>query len=442
METRLNIEIMKISDIKPYRNNAKKHPPEQIDQIAESIALFGFNDPLAVWGAENVIIEGHGRYLAAKKMGIEEVPVIRLDHLSDEERRAYTLIHNQLTMNSGFDLDLLNEEMSNITMFDMGSFGFEYDPEETGEEKAEEDWYDVDESYDKPETSEKADLGVLYRLGDHFLMCGDATDGNAVMSLMGGNRISLFITDPPYNVAIGSKNASLEEFGKAGHCQTDILGDVGMTDDECSEQLWKPAFRNALAVADDRCSFYMTMPQGHTHMKMAEAMSEAGWQVKHELIWVKNVATFSLGRLDYEYKHEPILYGWNKKHAFYGKGYRDSIFEDALPDIENMKKEEMKELLLKLFGEESSISVLRYDKPARSEMHPTMKPIPLFGKLISNSTQKGEAVLDLFGGSGTTLMACEQLGRRCFMMENDPHYCGVIIDRWEKFTGGKAEKVC
>lgn len=431
METRLQVETMKLADIKPYRMNAKKHPPEQIEQIVKSITEFGFDDPIAIWGPENVIVEGHGRYLACKKLGIDEVPIIRLDHLTDEQRRAYTLVHNQLTMNSGFDLDVLNLELSALGDFDMSAYGFDFDPDENGKEKAEDDFYDPDDAPDEPISLP----GDVWILGDHRLMCGDSTRSEDVLKLTGEEKMHLFLTDPPYNVAVGSRNAMLNEVAGGERIQENIDGDAGMTDEQAGEVLWKPAFENALAVARDDCAFYMTAPQGGTHMTMMFMMMEAGWQVKHELVWVKNCAVFSLGHLDYDYKHEPIFYGWNKSHKFYRDEYETTVFEEGIPDVDHMKKDEMKALLEKIFWSNVPTSVLKYDKPVKSDLHPTMKPIPLFGKLITNSTRKGENVLDLFGGSGTTMMACEQLGRRCFMMEKDPKYCDVILDRWTKLTG-------
>lgn len=431
METRLQVETMKLADIKPYRMNAKKHPPEQIEQIVKSITEFGFDDPIAIWGPENVIVEGHGRYLACKKLGIDEVPIIRLDHLTDEQRRAYTLIHNQLTMNSGFDLDVLELELSALGDFDMSAYGFDFDPDENGNEKAEDDFYDPDEAPDEPISL----TGDLWVLGNHRLMCGDSANYDDVAKLMGDERANLFLTDPPYNVAIGSKTQTIYEATGRSVVHEDIEGDVGMTDEQVRETLWRPSFENALAVATDDSAFYVSMPQGVTHYEIATAMKQAGWTVKHELVWVKNCAVFSLGRLDYDYKHEPILYGWNKSHRFFKDEYETSVFEDGIPDVDHMKKDEMKALLEKIFWSNVPTSVLKYDKPVKSELHPTMKPIPLFGKLITNSTRKGENVLDLFGGSGTTMMACEQLGRRCFMMEKDPKYCDVILDRWTKLTG-------
>lgn len=219
----------------------------------------------------------------------------------------------------------------------------------------------------------------------------------------------MILTDPPYNVAIGAKNRALQAIGIAVSNTDDLVDDQGKTDEEVADSLWIPAFTNARAVANDCCSIYITMPQGGTHMMMMMAAHKAGWQVKHELIWEKNQPTFSMGRLDYDYKHEPICYGWNKSHKFY--------------------------------GDKTDKSILCFDRPRKSKEHPTMKPVELFAKLIQNSSKEGDIILDLFGGSGTTLIACEQLNRKCRMMEYDAHYCDVIIDRWEKFTGNKAEKI-
>ena len=174
---------------------------------------------------------------------------------------------------------------------------------------------------------------------------------------------------------------------------------------------------------------------------MMMMMCAAYWQVKHELIWVKNHTTFSMGRLDYDYKHEPILYGWKKKHNFYAPDTCNSVLEDQPRDFKKMKKEELVGILEEIYSDKSPVSVIREDKPNKSDLHPTMKPIKLLARLIRNSSRAGELVLDLFGGSGSTLIACEQMSRRCYMMEYDPKYIDVIIERWEKLTGKKAQKI-
>ena len=227
----------------------------------------------------------------------------------------------------------------------------------------------------------------------------------------------MVFTDPPYNVAIGSKNKALNDnrvergLKRTKSIENDIAGDKGMTDEEIGMKLWLPAFKNLYAHAKDDCAIYVTMPQGGTHMMMMMMMiAEACWKVKHELIWIKNSPTFSMGRLDYDYQHEPILYGWKNKHKFYGNG-------------------------------EFNKSVWMIDKPKKCDLHPTMKPIKLVENALKNSTIENNRVVDLFGGSGTTLIACEQLNRKCFMMEFDPHYCDVIIARWEKLTGKMAQKI-
>lgn len=243
----------------------------------------------------------------------------------------------------------------------------------------------------------------------HRLICGDSTDITVIDRLMDGVKADMVFTDPPYNVAIGSKNAVLNEMNhaKRGHrVETEIAGDKGLTDAEIGEQLWKPAFQNMADYAKDDCSIYVTMPQGGTHMMMM--MADACWQVKHELMWLKNQPTFSMGRLDYDYKHEPIMYGWKKTHNFYGKGkFTKSVWE--------------------------------IDKPRESKLHPTMKPIELIANALENSTKENDCVLDVFGGSGSTLIACEQLKRKCYMCELDPHYVDVIIQRYINLKGTDKE---
>lgn len=436
----LQIEYVPTDTLRPYEKNAKVHDEKNVEAIAKSIEEFGFDNPIGIWN--NEIVFGHGRLLAAQKLGLETVPVVRLDHLTEEQAKALRLADNQTTLMTGWDDTLLSVELQELQDggFDLSSFGFDLGA--TGDVTMDEMAHVEDDNYEPDDNIPAvAKNGDIWLLGDHRLMCGDSTDAGAVETLMGGEYADLFLTDPPYNVAVGSKTKMLKEVTGRGNAHEDIEGDVGMTDEEICRTLWTPAFLNALNVAKDECTCYITMPQGGTHMMMMMAMNNAGWQVKHELIWVKNVATFSLGRLDYDYKHEPILYGWNKSHRFFSEKYEVSVMEEDLPDIESMNTEEMKALLRKLYSEKMPVSVLRYDKPLQSKLHPTMKPVPLFGKLIINSSARGDAVLDLFGGSGTTMIACEQTGRKCRMMELDPHYCDVIVQRWEQFTGRKAELI-
>lgn len=398
----MKLDYLSIDKITPYEKNARKHQDVDVDAIVKSIKEFGFNDPIGVWGKKNIIVEGHGRLQAAKKLGMKEVPVIHLDDLTDEQRRAYTLAHNKTAELSMWDFEKLDEELSNILDIDMSDFGFDLSSLDEESQEVTEDDYD-----EKPPEQPKSKLGDIYQLGRHRLMCGDSTNFDNVSALMGDEKADMIFTDPPYNVAIGSKNAFLNSVQPYGRCTEDITNDKGMTDEEIGETLWLPAFENMRAVANDCCNIYVTMPQGGTHMMMMMMMMKAGWQVKHELMWEKNAPTFSMGRLDYDYQHEPICYGWNKKHIFYGKG-------------------------------EQNKSIWKYDKPRKCNLHPTMKPVPLVANALLNSSKENDNILDAFGGSGTTIIACEQTKRNAFVMEYDPKYVDVIIDRWEQFTGEKA----
>jgi site-specific DNA-methyltransferase (adenine-specific) len=248
--------------------------------------------------------------------------------------------------------------------------------------------------------------GDIWKLGNHRLMCGDSTDAGDVALLMNGEKATLFLTDPPYGVSYGDKNRFLNTLAKGNSIQKPIENDHH-SEDEMFE-IWKKAFSNANEVTEGCMSYYVFGAQGGELLLLLLALKESNLAPRHGLVWVKN--NHVLGRSDYNYKHEPITYGWKTDgtHHFYG-GFKTSVFE--------------------------------YDKPQKSDLHPTMKPVPLISELIINSSRDGEIVLDLFGGSGTTLIAAEQLNRKCYMMELDPHYCDVIIARWEKLTNQKAERI-
>ena len=417
---KLQIEYVDINSIKPYENNAKEHPEEQIEQIKKSIEQFGMDDPIGIWKDE--IVEGHGRLIACKELGYTEVPIIRLDHLTDEERKAYTLAHNKLTMNSGFDMDMLSKELENITNIDMSNFGFDEDLNMNANTEIEEDNFNVEENI--PEEP-KAKLGDIYQLGEHRLMCGDSTSEEDTQKLGGGCTLDLLFTDPPYNVDISNSQGMK-------------IANDNMKDSEFFKFL-NGAFECASKLLKKGGAFYIWYADSED-LNFRNACFNNKLTIKQCLIWVKN--EFNFGRQDYKWQHEPCLYGWKDgdSHYFVEEYNHPTIIDDKL-DFEKMKKEDMKELLKTIFSEKVPKTIIRENKPIMNDLHPTMKPIRMCAKLISNSTKPGETVLDLFGGSGSTLIACEQLGRKCYMMEYDPKYVDVIIKRWEDFTGEKAIKL-
>ena len=415
----MRIEKVKIDEIKPYEGNAKLHPQEQIEQIKQSIMEFGNNDPIAI-DKHGVIIEGHGRYLALKELGYTEVEVIRLDHLTDEQRKAYTLIHNKLTMNTGFDLEQLEIELKQIESIDMSQYDFELPSVEIPDDQIEEDDYEVEVPEDPI-----SKRGQIYQLGRHRLMVGDSTDSNDVAKLMGGAIADLVVTDPPYNV-------NYQGGTKEG--MTIINDDM---DSASFQAFLTNAFSNMVDFLKKGGSFYIWFAS-REHINFETALNNVGLQVRQELIWNKNALI--LGRQDYQWKHEPCLYGWKDgaPHYFIDDRKQTTVHEDGMPDISAMKKEDMRRLLEEIYSDRISTTVINENKPARNDLHPTMKPIKLLARLIKNSSKIDQNVLDLFGGSGSTLIACEQLERSCYMMEYDPRYADVIIDRWETMTGEQA----
>lgn len=404
----MEVIYRKLSDMKKLDGNPRKITQEQLETLKQSIERnkdYFEARPLILSNrtGELVVIAGNQRYEACKQLGIEECPTVLLEGLT-EEREKEIIIRDNVS-NGEWDEELLQEWDSEL----LNDWGVDISDMKCFEEpvsEAEED--DFDEYTDEVEPVCKE--GDIWQLGNHRLMCGDSTDEGSVALLMNGELADMVFTDPPYNVAIGSKNAFLNTIQDSNRITEDIANDKGMSDEEIGKSLWLPAFSNLYENAKDDCAIYVTMPQGGTHMMMMMMMMQAKWQVKHELIWVKNSPTFSMGRLNYDYQHEPIVYGWKKTHNWYGKG-------------------------------EFNKSIWEIDKPKKCDLHPTMKPLGLIENALLNSTKQDDVVLDLFGGSGTTLIACEQLKRKAFLMELDPHYCDVIIARWEKLTGKKAEKI-
>ena len=389
-----------VTSLRPYERNAKIHGPEQIEKLKRSIEEFGFVSPCLI-DRDGNIIAGHGRVEAAKALGMERVPCVYVDGLTDAQRKAYILADNRLTELGEWDMDLVNEELVDLDAmdFDVSLTGFDL-PEDEAE--VIEDDYDLSAA---PETP-RAKRGDIWKLGNHRVMCGDSTSSEDFRLLMGGEVADMVFTDPPYGVSIGDKNAALNEVQKSGRCTENIANDT-LGEAELYELL-RAAMVNVREACADDAVYFVTSPQGGSlGLMMMMMMRDAGLEVRHVLMWEKNCATFSLGRLDYDYQHEPIFYTWTKAHHnFRGGDYRTTVW--------------------------------KYNKPTKCNLHPTMKPVELVANAIKDGSTPGMIVLDAFGGSGTTVIAAEELGRKARVMEIDPHYVDVIIDRWEQFTGEKA----
>lgn len=383
----MEIIIKGIDEIRPYENNPRLNDGA-VGAVAESIREFGFQQPIVV-DRDGVIIAGHTRYKAAQKLGMTEVPVVVADNLNDEQVRAYRLADNKTGELAEWDFSALEEELAGIGELDMSLFGFEpkemIEPEEITEDDYEEE----------PPEVPKARPGDIYQLGRHRLMCGDSTDVQSVQKLCQG-QVDLLLTDPPYGVDYTGKTKDalkIQNDAKTDEALRDMLAD---------------AFSAADAVMKPGAVFYIW----HADLKsfvFRLACQMAGWEVRQVLIWAKN--TMVMGRQDYQWKHEPCLYGWKE-----GAGHLWA-------------------------SDRKQTTILEFDRPTKNKEHPTMKPVKLFDYQIQNNTKGGDVVLDLFGGSGTTIIACEQDGRCARVMELDPRYVDVIVDRWEKLTGERAVKI-
>lgn len=422
---KLKVEVVPVADLRPYDNNAKIHTPEQIEQIKRSIEEFGFNDPIAI-DENNMVIEGHGRLLAIKELGWQEVEAIRLYGLNDEQKRAYILAHNQLTLNTGFDLDMLQMELASITNFDMSDFGFDLD----FSIDTKMDFGEDEENTVEPEVFEepKVKRGQIWKLGNHRMMCGSSTDKADVKKLLDGAVMDMCVTDPPYGVSYESDD------GKT--IQNDNLEESEFFD------FLKKFYENMLYSLKPGGGFYIWHTDGQGGVIFRNSLISAGANIRENLIWVKN--TFTLGRQDYQWKHEPCLYGWKDGagHYFVDDRKQSTVFEQK-PDFEAMGYDELLKTAELLYDEykDFNSTIIHEDKPLKSELHPTMKPVKLFEKLVLNSSRRGENVIDFFGGSGTTLIACEHTGRNAYVMELDEKYCSAALHRWEEETGQKGELI-
>lgn len=432
----VRITYKRLSDLRPYGNNPRRNDGA-VEAVAESIRQFGFKVPI-VADASGEIIAGHTRYKASKKLGLEKVPVIIADDLTDEQIRAFRLADNKTAELAEWDEDLLKLELDSIDI-DMEAFGFEEFDIETGEPIAEEDGYEP-EPPDNPVSA----LGDVWRLGEHILVVGDSTEPETIERAMDaleeGAEADLLLTDPPYNVALGQHMRPSE--AKQLNRRTDglVIDNDEWEDDEGFVEFLTSAFDAAMRRVRQGGAFYVWYASNQSK-NVFTAAEGADMQVRQVIVWNKSI--FAMGRQDYQWKHELCLYGWKDGAAHYFT--EDRTLSTVWDYPEGWEPEKAKKAELVEFAKKAMAAlepdVWDADKPSASRLHPTMKPIPLMARAIANSTKRGQIVLDPFGGSGSALIACEQMGRRCATVELDPHYADVIIDRWETFTGGKAEKV-
>jgi site-specific DNA-methyltransferase (adenine-specific) len=390
----MKIEQIPTENLIPYARNSRTHSPEQVAQIAGSIREFGFTNPVLI-DADNGIIAGHGRVMAAQKLGLAKVPCIRLAHLTETQRRAYVIADNKLALNAGWDEEMLGLEIGELqeTDFDIDLLGFDQSeidalfPTEVAEGLTDEDA--VPEAPEQPVTVQ----GDVWLLGRHRLMCGDSTSIEQMERLCEGQLVDMWLTDPPYNVAY-----------EGGTKEKLTIKNDSMSND-AFRQFLRDGYSAADAVMKKGAVFYIWHADTEGY-NFRGAAADVGWPVRQCLIWKKS--SLVLGRQDYQWMHEPCLYGW----------------KDGASHL--------------WASDRKQTTILEFAKPSRNGEHPTMKPVELFEYQMLNNTKASDLVLDSFAGSGTTAIACEKHGRHARLMELDPKYCDVIIKRWQDFTGQQA----
>lgn len=394
------------SALHAWDKNPRKNDGEPVKKVMESIKRFGFAAPI-VARTNGEVIAGHTRLKAAEALGLDRVPVRYMD-LDPAEAHLLALADNKLNEEAEWDASMVASILSDFSLDDAALAGWDSDDlEKLADELGANAPREVEEDeVPEPPAVAVTKPGDLWILGEHRLLCGTSESADDMAKLMNGEQADLLLTDPPYGVSYASKNEFLNAYDEGNRVQRAIANDH-RTPDEMNE-FWFQVLANAHAVCSNKASYYIFSPQGgDLMMMMMMSIERAGWQLKHTLVWIKN--NHVLGRCDYHYKHEPVFYGWKQ----------DGTHE--------------------FFGSSSCVTTLNFDRPHKSDLHPTMKPVALCAFLMQNNTREGGKVLDLFLGSGTTLIAAEQLGRRCYGMEIDPHYCDVIVKRWETLTGKKAE---
>lgn len=395
--TDLKIEYLPVTALKPYERNARKHRDMDVDAIVKSIEEFGFDDPIGIWSSDNLIVEGHGRLLAAKKLGMETVPCIRLDHLTDEQRRAYALAHNKTAENSEWDFDILPEELESIVDIDMSQFGFDV-PDDEPDEVVE------DEVPDVPEEP-ICKVGDLWRLGRNRLLCGDATSSDDVLKLLDGVKTDIAITSPPYGASHSAKIR--DHYVKGAETQSSFYNSHK---DDISE--WNDLIRQSFdnMSMNSQCQFVNIQMLADNKTDLIRFVSDNADRLIDIIVWDKKKAPPQM--------HENVLNNQFEFVFVFGGKSRVIPFADFHGNINNVIE-------------------IPTGNNEFSDIHRAVYPVALPCEILKIAS-KAKTVMDVFGGTGTTMIACEQYGRTCYMMELDPKYCDVIIRRWEKFTGEKA----
>jgi DNA modification methylase len=390
----MKIEIADINSIQPYINNPRKLKDSAIEKVAMSIKEYGFRQPIVV-DTNRIIVVGHTRYRASKKLGLKEVPITIAENLTQEQINAYRIADNRTNEEAEWDLELLKTEIKELELadFNLDLTGFDEDQLNNMLFEEKQGLTDEDEVPEAPEEP-ITKLGDIWKLGKHKLICGDSTILNNYEKLFNENKADLLMTDPPYNVDYEGKTKD----------KLTIQNDSKNDDDFL--QFLTDAFNNCAIHLKLGCSFYIFHSDWYG-LEFRQSIKNSDLELKQNLIWAKN--SMVMGRQDYQWQHEPCLYGWKRgaSHSWY--------------------------------SDRKQTTIIKYDRPSKSKLHPTMKPVGLVEYLIKNSSKQEDIILDPFLGSGTTLMACEKQGRICYGVELDPKYCDVIVKRWEEFTGKKAE---
>ena len=491
MGEKLKIEYVSIDSIMPYAKNAKEHPQQQVEQIKRSIKDYGMNDPIGVW--HNEIVEGHGRLMACKELGITEVPIIRLEHMSDEQRKQYMLVHNQTTMNSDFDLDILSEELDDLLDFDAEFYDFDISLDEEEPQEI------VEDEPPEPPEEPKTKLGDLWQLGNHRLICGDSTDVAVIDRLMDGVKADMVFTDPPYGMkkeSEGVLNDNLNFDDLLDFNRQWIPLTFGALKDNGSWYCWgideplmdiysnilkpmakenKITFRNLITwdkgngqgqlssgimmypIADEKCLFVMCGVQGFNNNQdnyfegwepvrqylVGEAEKVGLTPQKLKEICGVGMWSHWFGKSQFAFITEEH---YKELQNYYSKKEYDAFkkeYDELKKEYDELKKEYYSTRAYFDNTHDNMNNVWHFDRAGKDERehtggHATPKPIALCSRAIKSSSREGEIVLDVFGGSGSTLIACEQLNRKCYMAEIAPEYCDVIIQRFENLTGKKA----